>query len=251
VRFYERKEIKDILAYLRLVLNPEEEMARKRAEKNGKTRLNNLMGKSLSPENNTLDILDEVLRATGYLEQFEETNEEDAARLENIKELRSVAAQFNSLPDFLENIALTEKEAKRRQAQEWEDNRGAVTLMTLHSAKGLEFKQVFMIGMEEGLFPHSRTLTDPEEMEEERRLCYVGMTRAMDKLCLTYAVRRLYFGTRSTNMVSRFLAEIPEDLIENSRPTSPKGFVRGTSLPAQWGFDEEGNWKWKPGDDNF
>jgi len=85
--------------------------------------------------------------------------------------------------------------------------------MTLHAAKGLEFKVVFMVGMEEGLFPHSRSLLDSAELEEERRLCYVGITRAMERLYLTYSQRRLYFGQRSSNMVSRFIVEIPEHLV--------------------------------------
>lgn len=230
-RFYERKEIKDVLAYLRLVLNPEDEVARKRAEKNGKGRLSRLKTQGA----NTLEILDEVLKTTGYLEQFEELNEEDAARLENIKELRSVAQEYSNLPEFLEQIALTEKESRKSRSAD------AVTLMTLHSAKGLEFKTVFMVGMEEGLFPHSRSLMDNEQMEEERRLCYVGMTRAMDKLYITFARRRLFFGTRSNNPVSRFLADIPEKLIETREAPPALKLQR-----AQWGFDAEGNWKWTP-----
>ena len=255
VRFYERKEIKDVLAYLRLIVNPEDAVARKRAEKNGKTRLARLLvHSSWFVGKNTLDILDEMLRVTGYLEQYEELNEEDAARLENIKELRSVAAQFPNLVEFLEQVALTERESKRPHSAEASRGSGAVTLMTIHAAKGLEFKRVFMVGMEEGLFPHSRVLMNHEEMEEERRLCYVGMTRAMDKLHLTYARRRLYFGTRANNPVSRFVADIPEELIEKENPFQsfrlPSNTVRGRITErldgASWGFDEEGNWKWKP-----
>ncbi|TSC84184.1 MAG: DNA helicase II / ATP-dependent DNA helicase PcrA [Microgenomates group bacterium Gr01-1014_16] len=236
VRFYERKEVKDMLAYLRLVLNPDDEIARKRAEKNGKTRLVRLEESRIKIQDSiTLDILDEIIKITQYLEQFDEMNEEDAARLENIKELRSVAQEYPNLPEFLENIALTEKASRKSKSAD------AVTLMTLHAAKGLEFKTVFMVGMEEGLFPHSRSLFDAEQMEEERRLAYVGMTRAMDKLYLTYARRRLFFGTRSNNAVSRFLADIPEVLIEqNGNPTSLK------LRRAKWGFDAEGNWKWTP-----
>jgi DNA helicase-2/ATP-dependent DNA helicase PcrA len=157
-----------------------------------------------------------------------------------------VATEYPDLIEFLEQIALTEKEGKNRLRQEYSDASGAVTLMTLHAAKGLEFKTVFVVGMEEGLFPHSRVLMNPEELEEERRLCYVGITRAMDKLYLTYATRRLFFGQRSSNMVSRFLADIPEDLIENSQIKSSmtKGF--GRAVASDWGFDSDGNWRWKP-----
>ncbi len=248
VRFYDRREVKDILAYLRLVIHPDDDVALKRAEKIGKTKLKKLLDvrDSIREEvKNTLGILDEVIKVTHYLEQFDENNEEDAGRLENIKELRSVAAQYPILVEFLENIALTEKEAKRMIYGR--ENEGAVTLMTLHAAKGLEFNIVFLVGMEEGLFPHSRTLMDPEEMEEERRLAYVGITRAMDKLYLSYALRRLIFGTRSNNMVSRFLADIPQELIENSngKPISRERRMGVGRVEESWGFDEEGNWKWK------
>jgi DNA helicase-2/ATP-dependent DNA helicase PcrA len=250
-RFYERKEIKDVLAYLRLIVNPEDEISRKRAEKNGKGRLNKLLVDSdqLSVDKPTLDILDKVLGLTDYIEQYNELDEEDAARLENIKELRSVAMQYPVLVEFLENIALTEKESKKYKYSDG----GAVTLMTMHSAKGLEFKTVFLVGMEEGLFPHSRALLDTTQMEEERRLCYVGMTRAMDELYICYAQRRLFFGTRTNNMVSRFLADIPESLIENSSPTTSKSKsgLRRATVDASWGFDESGNWKWKPDEVDF
>ena len=237
-RFYERKEIKDVVCYLRLVMNPEDDVARKRAEKIGKGRL----AKLEATGNKTIEILDSVLKSTGYIELFNPDDEEDLARLENIKELRSVAMEFPKLPEFLENIALTEREANRRRS-----SGSAVTLMTLHAAKGLEFKNVFMVGMEEGLFPHSRALMEPEQMEEERRLAYVGMTRAMDKLYLTYARRRLYFGSRSNNPVSRFVTDVPESLMEaNMGIRKPKR--RGVE---NWGFDVEGNWKWSPGGDNL
>ena len=245
VRFYERREIKDILCYLRLLINPADEISRKRAEKIGKTKLRNLEMQFTNYDIriDTLETLDGVVKTTGYLDQFDPLNEEDAMRLENIKELRSVATEYPNLSEFLEQIALTEKESKRPHYVEAMGGQGAVNLMTMHSAKGLEFKTVFIVGMEEGLFPHSRTLMNPDEMEEERRLCYVGMTRAMDKLYLTYAVRRLFFGQRSSNMVSRFIADIPEELIESSAPLH-RGF--GGAIASNWGFDKEGNWKWKP-----
>ena len=127
--------------------------------------------------------------------------------MENVKELRSVAEEFPNLTEFLENVSLVENGYDKKVAGD------AITLMTLHSAKGLEFPVVFIVGMEEGLFPHSRSMMAPAELEEERRLCYVGITRAMNKLYLTYTRQRLYFGQRSNNLVSRFLADIPEDLI--------------------------------------
>jgi DNA helicase-2/ATP-dependent DNA helicase PcrA len=125
--------------------------------------------------------------------------------------------------------------------------------MTLHAAKGLEFPTVFIVGMEEGLFPHSRTLMDPTEMEEERRLAYVGVTRAMHKLYLTYARRRLYFGQSGSNPISRFIADIPEHLIElvsESRLFDSPSSVRSKKKVASgWGFDDSGNWSWTPEED--
>lgn len=241
-RFYERKEVKDVLSYLQILINPTNEIALKRAEKIGKTRLAKLQNAHINKELPTLEVLDLAIKTTGYLELYNPDDDEDLARLENIKELRSVAEQFPRMHDFLENIALTEKEAKSRRAVD--DIKGAVTLMTLHAAKGLEFKTVFLVGLEEGLFPHSRTLLDPAEMEEERRLCYVGITRAMDKIYLTYARKRLYFGQRSSNMVSRFLADIPENLIESNQTMK---FTK--KVDQKWGFDADGNWQWKPEDD--
>lgn len=250
VRFYERKEIKDVLCYLRLLLHPEDDVSRKRAEKIGKTRLKKLMEAQINLQSTSIKVLDEVLKLTSYLEMFNQDLEEDLARLENIKELRSVAEQFPALPDFLENIALTEKESKKFRRTD--TGLGAVTLMTLHAAKGLEFDTVFLVGMEEGLFPHSRTLLDPAEMEEERRLAYVGITRAKNKLYLVYARRRLYFGQSGSNPVSRFLAEIPESLLEGTSTnffSLPKQKIQRKKVSATWGFDDSGNWQWQPDDD--
>lgn len=243
VRFYERKEVKDVLCYLRILLNPADEISYNRAEKIGKTRLNKLLESDIGIQGKaTLEILDQVIKTTGYLDLYNPDDEEDSTRLENIKELRSVAQEYPEINTFLENIALTEKEA--RSKKQADDTRGAVTLMTLHAAKGLEFKTVFLVGMEEGLFPHSRTLMDPEEMEEERRLCYVGVTRAMQKLYLTYARRRLYFGQRTSNTVSRFLADIPEAILDTQQEIK---FTK--KVAPTWGFDADGNWQWKPEDD--
>lgn len=215
-RFYERKEIKDVLCYLRLINNPKDMVSYKRAEKLGKGRLEKFLAFQDMLEGKdditTIDILDGVIRATEYLDLYDEKIEEDRMRLENIKELRSVAISFPDLTDFLENVALVEQEYSSDKQTNGE-KKNAITLMTLHAAKGLEFPVVFIIGMEEGLFPHSRSLMDRSELEEERRLCYVGMTRAKQKLFLTYARRRLFFGQKATNTVSRFVLELPEHVI--------------------------------------
>jgi len=228
VRFYERREIRDIVAYLRLIANSADNLSFKRVVnvpprgigqatfKQGgekleefKNLISNLrkMGENLP----TIEIIDLVLEQVKYLEWLDDGSIEAAARVENVKELRSVAAEFPILVDFLENIALVEREySPEKPTKEKVD---AVTLMTAHAAKGLEFPIVFMIGMEEGLFPHSRSLLDTNELEEERRLCYVGITRAREQLYFTYATRRLYFGQQSEGIPSRFLADIPENLL--------------------------------------
>lgn len=245
VQFYERKEIKDVLAYLRLVANPKDSVSAKRIEKIGKTRAKKFyeileqfqgVAATRAPEDTpaasdsredgrrdteltgppTIEILDEILRATEYFDYLDDGTEIGKARIENVKELRSVAELFPDLIQFLENVALIQdkqmpNDEPRTNNQEPSD---AVTLMTIHAAKGLEFDIVFLVGLEEGLFPHSRSILDPGQMEEERRLAYVGITRARHKLFLSYARSRLYFGTRSNNLPSRFLSNIPESLLE-------------------------------------
>ncbi|OGY17539.1 MAG: hypothetical protein A2784_01385 [Candidatus Chisholmbacteria bacterium RIFCSPHIGHO2_01_FULL_48_12] len=206
-RFYERAEVKDCLAYLRLIANPKDKVAWERIQKLGKRRLEKFKAAEFKDQI-TLELLDQVLRVTGYLDLYDEEDEEEAMRLENIKELRSVAEEWPKLTEFLETVALVEH---RRDTANSEKDK--VTLMTLHAAKGLEFPVVFIVGMEEGLFPHSRSLMDKEELEEERRLAYVGITRAKYRLYLTYARRRLYFGQRGEMMPSRFIGEIPEDVM--------------------------------------
>ncbi len=231
-RFYERREIKDVLAYLRLLANPKDMVSFRRVEKLGKGRLDTFLkfGQSLEDDTKlisltTIEVLDSVLDATKYLELYDANVEEEAYRLENIKELRSVASEFPVLKDFLETVALVEQEYQPKTQKTRDTNRDSVTLMTLHAAKGLEFPIVYMIGMEEGLFPHARSLMDREEIEEERRLCYVGITRAKEKLYLTYANRRLFFGTRTQNMVSRFVADIPQHMLEfNASLASARGW---------------------------
>ena len=218
VRFYARKEIKDCLAYLRFFQNAKDKVSYERLEKIGKKRLAKFLEfkeKNKDKKLASLEILDKTLKATKYLEKFDKKDEQDLMRLENIKELRSVAKEFKNIEGFLEKVALVEQtpSSPRLRGASSSSNK-AVTLMTLHASKGLEFKTVFMIGMEEGLFPHSRSMMNKDELEEERRLCYVGMTRSKEELWLSYAQRRLYFGKRSSNAVSRFLGDIDEDLLE-------------------------------------
>ncbi len=221
VSFYQRKEIKDVLSYLRLLQNPSDSVAKKRAEKIGKGRLSQVL--ELAQEVNmqsdayqTRELLEKVLSKTGYLAYIDDGTETGKMRVENVKELLSVAEEFPNLTDFLENVALVENGNHPKKILKGAEEANAVTLMTLHSAKGLEFPVVFMVGMEEGLFPHSRSLLDPNELEEERRLCYVGITRAKQKLFMIYTRQRLYFGMRSNNLVSRFLTDIPEKLVTSN-----------------------------------
>ena len=232
VRFYSRREIKDVLSYLRLLVNTKDTVSRKRVVKLGKrqyVKFKNFAKKL--PDNwrekaTTLDVMDAVLQDTDYLSRYKRETEENLARLENIKELRSVATEYPNINDFLENVALIEAEQDEKgkiksRITNHESPRNSVTLMTLHAAKGLEFPAVFIVGMEEGLFPHSRSLFDMNELEEERRLAYVGITRAKDILYLTYASRRLFFGQRTSNPPSRFIIDIPENLLEGVENSFP------------------------------
>lgn len=208
VRFYDRKEIKDAISYIKYLVNPKDSVSRKRIEKIGLRRFEKLKEIDTIEGLTTLDILDSVIQKTDYLSLFQKETEENLARLENLKELRSVATEFPNINDFLENVALVEAGPRNR-------SKDAVTLMTLHAAKGLEFPVVFIVGMEEGLFPHSRSLMDSSQLEEERRLAYVGITRAKQNLYLTYASTRLYFGEKLSNPPSRFIMDISESLLEN------------------------------------
>jgi DNA helicase-2/ATP-dependent DNA helicase PcrA len=272
VRFYERREIKDVLGYLRLVVNPLDDVAFRRAVAApargiGRTTLDHLIdvarrsGASLlavceepPPEVTTKPrralqhfaaliarlrerraelavpaFIDEVITASGYREALkaERTAEADA-RLENLEEFvaaseefiatrRAAGAEDMGLEAFLDSVMLV------ADADEFDPEAGAVTLMTLHSAKGLEFPAVFLTGLEEGVFPHSRSMDDPEELEEERRLCYVGLTRAKERLVLSYALHRRIQGY-GVGEPSRFLLEIPEHdvLLLNSRRSDPR-----------------------------
>ncbi len=220
VKFYDRKEVKDVISFIRYLFNPKDKVSKKRIEKIGIRRfekLENLRQDSeLLRDLPTIEIFDIVLEKIDYLALFQKQTEENIARHENIKELRSVAAEFPKIDEFLENVALVEaqQDSDKHVAQS-RIRKDAVTLMTLHAAKGLEFPTVFIVGMEEGIFPHSRSLMDSGQLEEERRLAYVGITRAKEKLYLSYASSRLYFGERLTNPPSRFITDIPEHLLEN------------------------------------
>lgn len=231
-KFYDRKEIKDVLSFIRCLVNPEDTVSIKRAESLGKRRYASFLQwkekyltsiEQNADEANSTDakttqlttheLLKEILTASEYTDRFDTHDEEDRAKLENIQELLNVAAQFPDLTSFLENVALVQDsymiDAKPHQAPE------ALTLMSLHSAKGLEYAVVFMVGMEEGMLPHSRALLEKTQIEEERRLCYVGITRAKEKLYLSYAAQRWQYGTRTYSTQSRFLHDIPTTLLEH------------------------------------
>ncbi len=280
MRFYERMEIKDILAYLKVLDNPADEVSLARIINTpprgiGGTTFDRVT--DLATERNlplmaalrcaasedflgkgprtklsafvTLmegfaalvdtiplpELASRIIRDTGYdMRLKEERTEEAKDRLANIQELLTALDDFErtgeekSLSAYLEQVALIS------DVERGERNRNSVTLMTLHSAKGLEFPLVFMTGMEERLFPHVRALDDPEQMEEERRLCYVGMTRARERLYLTNARRRHFYGQEQFNSPSRFLSDIPGDLVETDEGAQP-GFGWNDTPPGTGG----------------
>ncbi len=262
-RFYDRREVKDAMAYLRAVVNPADEVSIKRvlnvpkrgvgdssvakldalANADGITfteamresqaagltgnaargvesfvRLLDEMAIMLADEGTGPgDLLQAVLDGSGYLAELEaEESVEAAGRLENIGELIGSAREFTRIDEFLEQVALV------ADTDEIDDD-DKVVLMTLHSAKGLEYPVVFLVGMEEGLFPSSRSLTEPTQMEEERRLAYVGITRAQQKLFVSHAWSRQLFGTTNYSPPSRFLDEIPKDLITDTGAVTGRG----------------------------
>ncbi len=258
LKFYERKEIKDIISYLRLIQNPSDNLSLKRIINEpkrgiGKTsldkieELSNSTGTSMyeiiekADEYNLnrvfinsrefinciqelrskkddikiSDLIKETLKKSGYTKALENENTIEAEnRIENLDEFLTVAIEFeeesadNKLSDFLEGITLSS------DIDDMEESDDVVTLMTLHSAKGLEFPVVFLVGMEEGIFPGYKSISEAKELEEERRLCYVGITRAKENLFLTCSKQRTIFGSTSCNPISRFLKEIPSDLLE-------------------------------------
>jgi DNA helicase-2/ATP-dependent DNA helicase PcrA len=299
-RFYERREIKDVVAYLRVTHNPHDDVSLKRVlnvpprgigertketltqwaeahsiplyttlqllqqsqEKTGKTSpqaqdaqtgelhpaptfdgrstkallalLALLDGLVAARERCTvLELLDKLVADSGYGEYIRDGSEEGEERWENIQELRTVAQEYARLPPesalttFLEDVALVSDVDNLREETD------AATLLTLHMAKGLEFDTVFIVGLEEGILPHSRSLEEPDEMEEERRLCYVGMTRAKRRLYLIHTFRRARFGNQSTSDPSRFLRDIPARLVRGREVRAParlKGEPRGEPL---------------------
>ncbi|MBI3495461.1 UvrD-helicase domain-containing protein [Candidatus Berkelbacteria bacterium] len=223
-KFYERKEIKDMLAYLHLVVNPDDEVSFERVinvppRGIGQVALGQqnhpkmqqfvamMQGfRTFAKSYDVAQLIDHIFRVSGYRQWLDDGTPEGQSRIENVKELKTVASSAGNLEEFLAQVALVQ------DIDNWDAGEDAITLMTLHNAKGLEFPIVFMAGMEEGLFPHSRSLLEPEELEEERRLCYVGMTRAMERLYLLYARRRRVFGTVALGIRSRFVDEIPAEL---------------------------------------
>lgn len=212
-RFYERKEIKDVLSYLRLLLHPDDTVATERIKKLGKRRWETFKNLYLELKDQaetlpTVEIMERIFTDVGYLETYDPEVPEDYARLENIKELKSVAVQNPHLVDFLEQVALVESEYFENEKKGKSKN--GVKLMTLHQAKGLEFEYVFIVGLEEGILPHSRSIDDEAQLEEERRLFYVGITRAKKKLFITHAKRRFIFGRRNLSVKSRFITD-PDD----------------------------------------
>ena len=258
LKFYERKEIKDIIAYLRLIQNGNDNLSLKRIINEpkrgiGKTSLDKVEALSMSTGTSMYEIIKnaeqyglnrvylnsrefincieelkakkeelpiselikQTLKKSGYTKALENENTIEAEnRIENLDEFLTVAIEFeeqeaeNTLSAFLEGITLSS------DIDNLEEDEDYVTLMTLHSAKGLEFPVVFLVGMEEGIFPGYKSISEPTELEEERRLCYVGITRAKEHLFLTCSKQRTIFGSTSYNPVSRFLGEIPEDLLE-------------------------------------
>lgn len=258
LKFYERKEIKDIISYLRLIQNPSDNLSLKRIINEpkrgiGKTSLDKIEELSINSgvpmyeiiknaeqyglnrvflnsrefvnaieelrakkdDIKISDLIKETLKKSGYTQALENENTIEAEnRIENLDEFLTVAIEFedesadNKLSDFLEGITLSSDIDNMEEAEE------TVTLMTLHSAKGLEFPVVFLVGMEEGIFPGYKSIGEPKELEEERRLCYVGITRAKEHLFLTCSKQRTIFGSTSCNQVSRFLREIPSDLLD-------------------------------------
>ena len=282
LKFYERKEIKDIIAYLRLIQNTSDNLSLKRIINEpkrgiGKTSLDKIQDisertgismydiiknapeydlnrvaanskefidqiENLKKEKEKLSIselIKQTLKTTGYTKALEVENTVEAeTRIQNLEEFLTVAIEFeeesadNTLAEFLEGITLSS------DIDGMEDSEDSVTLMTLHSAKGLEFPVVFLVGMEEGIFPGYKSIGEPKELEEERRLFYVGITRAKQYLYLTCARHRTIFGSTSYNAVSRFVKEIPDELLE--------GYSEAVETKTDNGFDDTG-YRWSYG----
>ncbi len=290
LKFYERKEIKDALAYLRLIINPADTVSLLRIINTprrgiGKTTIDNLLtasqqlniplweiindetsvntiaGKAAKKvnqfaqmitdcqtkikENSAAEILNQILNTSGYLEDLKQQGTDEAEnREENLNELVNAMLQFQednedpTLESFLSNAALASDLDNLQEGEK------AVSLMTLHSAKGLEFPIVFLVGFEQGLLPHNRSLRDPLDLEEERRLCYVGITRAKEQLFITYARERYSWGNVDYCIPSQFLEELPQDLITSnlrSRQSISKKAKEESESPSQSHDWQEGD----------
>lgn len=285
LKFYERKEIKDIIAYLRLINNPSDNLALKRIINEpkrgiGKTSLDKIQAISeqtgipmyqiikeadqyglsrvysnaqgfieviedlisKKDEYTITELIKHTLKETGYTKALEDENSIEAEnRIENLEEFLTVAVQFeeeeadNDLSTFLEGITLSS------DIDGMDDEEESVTLMTLHSAKGLEFPVVFLVGMEEGIFPGYKSIGEPKELEEERRLCYVGITRAKNNLYLTCSRQRTMFGSTSCNPVSRFVKEIPENMLEGANEIASEPENKFKDSNYEWSYGKSGN----------
>ena len=282
LKFYERKEIKDIIAYLRLIQNTSDNLSLKRIINEpkrgvGKTSLDNIDAisasngismyeviknadsyglnrvfantrefintieelKSKKDEIKISELIKATLNQTGYTKALELENTVEAeTRLQNLDEFLTVAIEFeeesadNSLSEFLEGITLSS------DLDGMEETEDSVTLMTLHSAKGLEFPVVFLVGMEEGIFPGYKSIGEPKELEEERRLCYVGITRAKENLFMTCSRQRTIFGSTSCNPVSRFLKEIPANMLDGYEYIEEQRNNRYPENEYEWSYGE-------------
>ena len=179
-----------------------------------------------------METIDLLLLRTGYERYVKETGTDGDERWANVLELRGLASEYDGLPPGEGLQAFLEETALMSDVDTMDERVQGMTLITLHMVKGLEFPVVFMLGMEEGLFPHSRSLDSPEELEEERRLAYVGMTRAKDRLYLFHAFRRHLFGSANLNLPSRFLKDIPPDLVDGSAGI-PQGVPEAGMAPAR------------------
>ncbi len=285
LKYFERKEIKDIIAYLRLINNTSDNLALKRIINEpkrgiGKTSLDKIQAISeqtgipmyqiikeadqyglsrvysnaqgfieviedlisKKDEYTITELIKHTLKETGYTKALEDENSIEAEnRIENLEEFLTIAVQFeeeeadNDLSTFLEGITLSSDIDGMDEEEE------SVTLMTLHSAKGLEFPVVFLVGMEEGIFPGYKSIGEPKELEEERRLCYVGITRAKNNLYLTCSRQRTMFGSPSCNPVSRFVKEIPENMLEGANEIDSEPENKFKDSNYEWSYGKSGN----------